>query len=180
MIQLKTKHFLKLGLLSVALLTVMSCEGPEGPPGIPGNDGLDGQVILGDVFEVEADFNAQGNFGVFGEFGFTLGDAEKVLVYHLDGVDNNRDIWRLLPRTFFHANGIFNYAFDFSSVDYSIFLEGNFDLTTLEPAFLENQVFRVLILPAQFIDGRIDVSDHEGMLKMMGVDSSDIPRISLQ
>jgi hypothetical protein len=166
-------------MFSIVLLTVMSCEGPVGPPGPPGSDGLDGIVILGEVFELEANFNAQGNFGVIGEYGFTIEASDKVLVYHLAEVDNNRDIWRLLPRTVFHPNGIFNYAYDFSQTDFSIFLEGNFDLTTLEPVFLQDQIFRVLIIPADFIDGRIDVSDHEGMLRMMDVDPADIPKISL-
>lgn len=179
MINFKKMGIINLGVLSLALLTVMSCEGPVGPPGIPGNDGLDGIVILGEVFELEANFNAQGNFGVLGQYGFEIEDSDKVLIYHLDGVLDNRDIWRLLPRTVFHPNGIFNYAYDFSKVDFSIFLEGNFDLTTLEPAFVQEQFFRLLIIPANFIDGRIDVSDHAGMLRMMDVDPADIPRISL-
>lgn len=173
------KGIYKLGVLSFTLLTVMSCEGPVGPPGLPGSDGLDGIVILGEVFELEANFNAQGNFGVLGQYGFEIEESDKVLIYHLDGVEDNRDIWRLLPRTVFHPNGIFNYAYDFSTVDFSIFLEGNFDLTTLEPAFLQEQFFRVLIIPADFIGGRIDVSDHAAMLRMLNVDPADIPRISL-
>ena|GEM_PF-564469 len=180
MTNFKIMRVYKWSVLSIALLTAMSCEGPVGPPGLPGNDGLDGIVILGEVFELEADFNAQGNFGVFGDFGFTIEESDKVLIYHLEGLDNERDIWRLLPRMVFHPNGIFNYAYDFSVVDYSIFLEGNFNLTTLEARFVENQVFRVLIIPANFIDARIDVSDHEGMLRMMDVDPADIPRISLK
>lgn len=179
MINFRKLDVLKWSMFSVVLLTVMSCEGPVGPAGPPGSDGLDGLVILGEVFEIEATFNAQGNFGVFAEYGFTIEESDKVLVYHLDGVDNNRDIWRILPRTFFHPNGIFNYAYDFSRVDYYIFLEGNFDLTTLEPAFVQNQFFRVLIVPADFIDSRIDVSDHDAMLRMMDVNPADIPRISL-
>jgi hypothetical protein len=168
------------GALSFALLAVMSCEGPVGPPGPPGSDGLDGIVILGEVFELEANFNAQGNFGVLGQYGFEIEESDKVLIYHLDGVEDNRDIWRLLPRTVFHPNGIFNYAYDFSTVDFSIFLEGNFDLRTLEAVFVQEQFFRVLIIPADFINGRIDVSDHAGMLRMMDVDPADIPRISLK
>lgn len=180
MIKFKTMGLIKWSLLPIALLTVISCEGPIGPPGLPGNDGLDGIVILGEVFELEANFNTEGNFGILGEYGFTIEESDKVLVYHLDGVDNGRDIWRSLPRTIFHPNGIFNYAYDFSRTDFSIFLEGNFDLTTLDPGYVEEQVFRVLIIPADFIDGRIDVSDHESMLKMMDVNPADIPRISLK
>lgn len=180
MINLKKIGAYKWVAFSFALLTVISCEGPVGPPGPPGSDGLDGLVILGEVFELEANFTAQGNFGVLGEYGFELEESDKVLIYHLDGVDNDRDIWRLLPRMVFHPNGIFNYAYDFSSVDFSIFLEGNFDLTTLEPVFVQEQFFRVLIIPADFINGRIDVSDHVGMLKMMDVDPADIPRILLK
>lgn len=117
---------------------------------------------------------------MLGQYGFEIEPSDKVLIYHLDGVEDNRDIWRLLPRTVFHPNGIFNYAYDFSTVDFSIFLEGNFDLRTLEPVFVQDQFFRVLIIPADFINVRIDVSDHFGMLRMMDADPTDIPRISLK
>ncbi|WP_234364220.1 hypothetical protein [Lunatibacter salilacus] len=181
MINFKKMGVYRLGVFSVALLTVMSCEGPVGPPGPPGSDGLDGIVLLGEVFELEANFNAQGSFGVLGEYGFEIEESDKVLIYHLDGVEDNRDIWRLLPRVVFHPNGIFNYSFDFTRINFSIFLEGDFDLNTLEPGYLQGQIFRVLIIPADFLpDGRVDLSDHEGMLRMMDVNPADIPRITLK
>ncbi|WP_155907600.1 hypothetical protein [Lunatimonas lonarensis] len=174
----KCKRLVNWPVLALATVFLFSCEGPMGPPGLDGLDGQDGGTILGEVFEVDATFTAQGEYSVFGEFGFEIFESDKVLVFRLEGVANQRDIWRPLPRTVYHTNGIFSYSYDFSSIDFSIYLEGNFDLAGLEPSFLQNQVFRVLILPADFINARMDFNDMEGLLKMMGVEEADIPRIT--
>jgi hypothetical protein len=144
-------------LLGIGLIFLMSCEGPMGPPGLDGIDGQDGQdgiYIVGEVFEVQVNFNAQNNFSIFDEYGFDILPSDKILMYRLDGVDDVRDIWRILPQMVFHPNGIFNYTFDFTLRDYSVFLEGNFDLNILGPEWTNDQVFRVLIVPADFINAR--------------------------
>lgn len=180
MIVKKKTGFLKLAQLVVGLFLILSCEGPVGPPGPPGADGLDAEYIVGEVFEITGTFNAQGNFGIFDEFGFEILESDKVLVYRLDGVDGDLDIWRLLPQIVFVRDvGIFTYSFDFTQIDYSVFMEGDFDLTTLGPEWTNDQIFRVLIIPADFINARMDFSDHDAMIRMMGIDTDDIPRIKL-
>jgi hypothetical protein len=163
-------------LLGIGLISILSCEGPMGPPGLDGIDGQDGVYIVGEVFEVQVNFNAQNNFRIFDEYGFDILPSDKILMYRLDGVDDVRDIWRILPQMVIHPNGIFNYTFDFTLRDYSVFLEGNFDLNILGQEWTRDQVFRVLIVPADFINARMDFSDHEGMLKWMGIDPSKIKR----
>jgi len=154
-----------------------SCEGPVGPQGPPGQDGLDGVTIVGEVFEIIGDFTQAGNFGIRGEYGFELVESDKVLIYRLGGVDQEgNDIWRLIPQVVFHQNGIFTYDYDFTFYDYSIFLTGDFDLNTLEPGFRNEQVFRVLIVPADRIDLRMDFSNHRAVLNVLGVDEEDIRR----
>lgn len=169
----------RLFLLTTAWV-LWSCEGPIGPEGPPGQDGLDGVNIVGEVFEIVGDFTQSGNFGLRGEYGFDILESDKVLIYRLGGVDQEgNDIWRLIPQIVFHENGIFTYDYDFTFYDYSIFLTGDFDLNTLEPAFRNEQIFRVLIVPADRIDLRLDFSDHQAVLKLLGIAEEDITRFRL-
>ncbi len=169
------------GFLIFPIILMSSCEGPVGPPGPPGPDGLDGEVILGEVFEVVGTFSADTEFGIAGEYGFEIFESDMVLIYHLDAVfDGDIDLWRPLPRTeFVDEVGIFNYSFDFTFFEYSIFMRGNFDLRQLGPEWTDDQVFRVFILPGEFIDSRMDLSDQAAILEMMDMDEQEIKRIQL-
>ncbi len=169
----------KLLLITTAAL-LWSCEGPIGPEGPPGQDGLDGVTIVGEVFEIGGSFTQDGNFGLRGEYGFDILESDKVLIYRLADLDQDgNDIWKLIPQVVFHENGIFTYDYDFTFYDYSIYMSGDFDLNSLEAAFTDDQVFRVLIVPADRIDLRLDFSDHYGVLDMLKVDEEAIPRIDL-
>ncbi|MFP2996694.1 collagen-like protein [Spongiivirga sp. MCCC 1A20706] len=153
--------------LSVILFT--SCEGPEGPPGFDGRDGLDGLDgldgvnIQGKIVDIEGDFNAANEFRFRFEFGdLDVGEDDVVLAYILwDEVDLNdgstADLWRPLPQTRLVDQGIFQYNFEHTFFDIDLFLEGDFDLSTLAPADLEDQVFRIAIVPANLVSsGKID------------------------
>src|SRR5690554_6422795 len=177
----KDKHMKKIlaGLLVIAAVAIQSCEGPMGAPGLDGRDGQDGHNFLGEVFEVEADFTSSGNFGFLDPFGFEIEESDKVLIYILSGSHQDKDLWRLLPQTVYLPQGIFSYNYDFTNVNYSVFLEGNFDLNTLEPIWTDNQIFRVLIVPADRIDTRMDYSDHDAMLKFLDIDERSIVRKTL-
>jgi len=165
---------MKIVLVFVAALVMWSCEGPAGSEGPSGADGIN---IVGEVFEVEGDFTQAGNFGIRGEYGFDILESDKVLIYRLGGLDEDgNDIWRLMPQVVFHDNGIFTYDFDFTLYDYSIFMNGDFNLNSLEADYTDSQVFRVLILPADRIDLRMDYSNHNAVLELMGVNETDIQR----
>ncbi|MBD3630233.1 hypothetical protein [Cyclobacterium sp.] len=171
----------RITLLFISALLFWRCEGPIGPEGPPGADGLDGVNIVGEVFEIVGDFIPGSDFRLRGEYGFDLLESDKVLIYRLDGTDQEgTDIWRLVPQVVFHEEGIFTYDYDFTYFDYTIFLNGDFDLNNLEPALTDDQIFRVLIIPADRIDLRMDFSDHQGVLEMLEIDEEDIKRISLK
>jgi hypothetical protein len=161
-------------LLSViGIITLQACEGPMGPPGLDGEDGVN---IVAEVFEVEASFSSDGNFGFLDPYGFDILESDKVLVYKLSGVEEERDVWRLLPQTIYLPQGIFSYNYDFTTTNYSVFLEGNFDLNDLASEWTDNQIFRVLIVPADFVESRVNFTDHEAMLKLLGIDEESIQR----
>lgn len=141
-------------LLLTTLFIVSSCEGPMGPPGIPGEDG---DSILGSVFEIEGDFKAANDYQLYFDFpnNFKVYDSDVVLVYILWEVVNvngkNTDVWRLLPQTRFIDNGYIQYNFDYTVNDVRVFLETSFDYADLLPAETQDQVFRIAVLPADFV-----------------------------
>jgi hypothetical protein len=133
---------------------ILSCEGPMGPPGMPGEDGTS---LLGTVFELEGDFQPSNNYELFFDFpnNFEIYDTDVVLVYILWDVVNvngkNTDVWRLLPQTIVLDEGVIQYNFDYTVNDVRIFLEATIPFSELLPAETQDQVFRIAVLPADFV-----------------------------
>ncbi|MCT8340148.1 hypothetical protein MG296_08780 [Flavobacteriaceae bacterium TK19130] len=129
-----------------------SCEGDPGPPGPPGAD------FLGQVIEVTVDFNQANNYSQFinfNDFGVEVFESDVVLVYLLEGVDGDVDIWSQLPQTFFLEQGTLLYTFDHTFFDTRIFLDANFPLNTLGSTFTNDQTFRIAVVPAEFADANL-------------------------
>ncbi len=174
----------------ILALLVISCEGPQGPPGFDGRDGIDGQDgvnILGKVLEIEGTFSADNDYSILYEFPQTVEvfDSDVVLVYLLfdqteDSNGDPVDIWRLLPQTRILDQGLLQYNYDFTFLDVSIFLEADFDLTTLLPGDTDNQVFRIAVVPAEFAsDPSLDLSNIEAVMGRMEISPNEIPQIAL-
>jgi len=180
-------------ILGMALsLLIIACEGPAGPPGFDGldgrdgRDGLDGVNILGTVIDIEGDFVAD-DYSILYEFPQTVEvfESDVVLVYILWGqdVDGNGDpldIWRLLPQTLILPQGLLQYNYDYTFFDVKIFLDADFERSTLLPADTDNQVFRIAILPAEFAAGsKLDKSNIEAVMKTLGVEEKDVQKVKL-
>ena len=147
---LTKKHLMKLFLtLIFSLLVLTSCEGPEGPKGLPGIN------ILGQVFEVNIDLNATNNFEqvVTIPLSIEVFESDAILAYRYEGSFNGADIWTPLPSTYFdNFGGTFLYTFNHTYFDLKFFLDGNFNLGVLAPSWTDNQIFRVVVVPAEFAD----------------------------
>ncbi len=185
----------RIGLIfsTIAIALVTACEGPAGPPGPPGFDGrdgldgLDGVNILGTVLEIEGTFSAANDYTLFYEFPNTVEvfESDLVLVYILwdqtdDGNGQPVDIWRLLPQTRILTQGLLQYNYDHTFFDVSVFLESDFDLSTLQPGDTDNQVFRIAIVPAEYGQtSRMDVSNIESVMSALKVEEKNIHRITL-
>ena len=175
-------------------LIFVSCEGPAGPPGFDGLDGrdgldgLDGINILGQVLEIEGDFNAGNDYTLFYEFPQTVEvfESDVVLVYILwdqteDGNGEAVDIWRLLPQTRILDEGLLLYNFDHTFLDVSVFLESDFDLGLLQAGDTDNQVFRIAIMPADFnSSAKLNTSNIDAVMSTLNVKEEDIKRITLK
>ena len=165
----------KLSLMLVLMLTLAACEGDIGPPGPQGPPGLDGDLIIGNILEIEVDFTAQNGYSVVYEFPtdqVEVFESDVVQVYLLEEIIDDDsgpvDVWTPLPNSFFFNDGnqvVYNYNHTF--FDVNLFLDGNVDLNTLTNDFLLNQVFRIAIIPADFAENNPDLNSMEAIMKAM-------------
>ena len=171
------------------LMAFMACEGPEGPQGLQGPQGPQGLQgvpgapgvnIVGITYEAEVDFSAEEDWGVVLEFPEELVESDVVLTYILWDVVEERPIWRALPQTIFFPEGPLVYNFDFSTVDIRLFLEGTVDPATLEEVWTQGQIFRVVVVPSDFPDSRIDWTNYEAVTKMLGIKESDFQKLEVK
>ena len=167
-------------LLALGLaLFFQACEGPMGLPGPQGPQGPQGQAginILGEVIEIEnVNFTAGNGYREIFEFlNDPIEESDKIMAFLLWDIDNGTDIWRPLPQTVFLPSGTLIYNFDFSRFDFSFFLDANFPLSEVPNEFSRNQIFRILILPADFSNARLDYSNYEELMKYLGKEEKDV------
>jgi hypothetical protein len=153
----------------VVLAIGVACEGPMGPEGLPGEDG---SIIASQAFEIEVDFTEANNYAHLEEYGFSVLSSDVTLVYVLWDVENGRDIWRMLPQQVFFQEGLMQYNFDFTDVDVNIFLDATFDLAALGSQWTTDQVFRVVVVPADDI-GRVNYSDYNATMQSLKLTDKD-------
>ncbi len=163
-------------------MCITSCEGPVGPPG---EDGLDGDSFVGVTFEFTGSFTASNNYELvfnFSENGYLPYESDVILVYLLWTTEDGYDYWRQLPQTVYFSSGaILNYNYDFTGditndalQDMAVFLEGDIDLSTLGSAYTLNQIFRVVVVPSDFLSADIEVSNIDNVLNAQNIEMQDL------
>ena len=160
-------------LAVVAMTALQSCEGDQGPPGPTG------VTVESEVFEISANFqlNQNNEYTIFRELNPIILDSDNILIYRLAGTINPQTpIWQLIPRTLFLDEGELDYDFDFSRVDFTIYAGGTYNLATT-PQFINNQTFRIVILPGYFSNRpatAIDFEDYNAVIKAFGIDDTNV------
>lgn len=165
------------------LVVFQACEGPLGPEGPQGPQGENGITVVSEVFEVEVDFNAANNYSEVFTFDPVIVESDVVLSFVLWEVDGETPIWRAMPQTaYFEQGGVLVYNYDFTRSDFSLFLDGNLDLSTLSADWTDNQLFRVVVLPGDFAsaNARIDLTDYAAVTQLLGLTDEDFKRIELK
>lgn len=161
-------------LVLIGMITLQSCEGPQGPPG------RDGVTVEAEVFELR-----NVNFGFSNQFGYSIYrelippilNSDVMLIYRMDGtINSSTPIWQQIPRTLYLSQGELDYDFDFSRVDFTIYADGTYNLETT-PQFLDNQTFRIVIIPGYF-SGRMDYSNYEQVMAMYGLTEADVKQMN--
>jgi len=77
-----------------------------------------------------------------------------------------------MPQTVTFDDGSLVYNFDFTQEDVRLFLDGTTDFNILDNVWTQGQVFRVVVIPADNIDG-IDVSNINAVLNANNIQSID-------
>lgn len=160
-------------------LFIISCRGKDGV------DGADGLNFEAAAFEVEinmvlnTDLNRYEFVGESYPSDITLLADDVVLMYRLEELNNTIDVWRQLPQPLFSDEGLLYYNFDFTLNDYGIFVEPEFDVASIDANLVLNQVFRIVIIPANLGTAKVDKSNLSAVLSSLDIEEKNIARIQL-
>lgn len=163
-----------LGLL--AFIVFQSCEGPMGPIGPVGPEGPQGKPgvnVVSEVFQVTADFTLANNFEQVFDFKPNILDSDVVLSFIQWEISGQNPVWRALPQTIFFEEGVLVYNYDFTKVDFRLFLDGPIDYKTLSPDWTRGQKFRIVVVPGDFAGARIDWTDYNAVVNLLGIEEKD-------
>ena len=160
-------------VLAVVLTGCTGDQGPMGPPGFDGTNGNNGSTTVSTAFEKTVNFNAANNFAFTQKYGFEVLKSDVTLVYILWEIEDGKDVWRMLPQTVNLDQGVLFYNFDFTQTDVRFFLDATFDLNLLSSGDTQDQVFRVVVVPADAING-IDVSNLKDVMQINDIQSFEI------
>ncbi|QCK15852.1 collagen-like protein [Mangrovivirga cuniculi] len=171
--------------IPVLFLIISACEGPRGPVGPPGPQGpagQDGSGTLAQVFETQpADFIESEQWAIFFDIpeDFEIFESDIIAAYILWETDNGLDIWRPLPQYVFETQPSFAYNFDYTLADVRFFLDAEnlSNLNNLPPGYLNGQIFRFVVIPAEFASARMDLTNYEEVTKMLNLDEDDVIKI---
>lgn len=176
-----------LTIAAVFALILTACSSSDGRDGIDGIDGVDGVNTTGNVYQVAGDFTPANDYNLTFEFPTTVEvfESDVVLVYILweqvDGTDGQPiNVWRLMPQTRLLDQGTLIYNYDHTFVDARFFLESDFDLGTLSTGDTANQTFRVAILPAEAVNGKLDTSNINDVMGILDTKEEDVIQVSLK
>jgi len=171
-------------LAVIGMFGFQGCTGPEGMPGPEGPPGQDG--LIAEVFELQnvnfyndpVDSPDLGYF-IYQKLVPQILDSDQILIYRLAGtIDSSTPIWQSIPRTLFLTQGELDYDFDFSKEDFTIYAGGTYNLA-LTPQYLNNQTFRIVIIPGYF-STTIDKNDYNAVMNALNIDENQVQKIDLQ
>ncbi|WP_432671294.1 hypothetical protein [Flavobacterium sp. SM2513] len=162
----------------IGLTTLSSCDGDTGPRGPQGLPGVGDGDTISEVFElqnVNFQLNQNNEYTIFQELNPVIFDSDVILIYRMSGTINAQTpIWQLIPRTLFLNEGELDYDFDFSAVDFTIYAGGTYNLAST-PQFIQNQTFRIVIVPGYFSKGNnLDFNDYSAVVKAFNIDETNI------
>ncbi len=149
------------------------------------NNDVNNQVITSDndTYPVVLDI-ANVNFTNSPQFGYNISrsftkplfNEDVVLIYRKAGSDNGATVWQSIPRSIYiDATKRFDYDFDFSKNDIKIYAAGNYDISA-NPEFLNNQTFRVVLVPATpgGKNANVDYSNYNNVIKYFKIDDTKV------
>ncbi|MBE7640191.1 collagen-like protein [Salegentibacter sp. BLCTC] len=173
--------------MTTFLFAACSSDGERGPQGPEGPQGPPGEALIGTTIEYEGiDFTEENDYSALIEFDdIEVFESDAVLVYLKDGEDGTSDgapveVFRQLPQTYYVEDGEVQYNFDFTFFDVRIFMEGTANFSNLDPAYTQDQVIRIVIVPANFAETTgVDVANYKAVMNALDLKESDVKKVSM-
>jgi len=166
----------------VGMTLTQSCEGDAGPQGPQGEPGVSDGNTIGETFElknVNFTLNSDNEYTIYRVLDPVIYDSDVILIYRLSGLINSTTpIWQLIPRTLYVPEGELDYDYDFSKQDFTIYAGGTFNLTTT-PAYINNQTFRIVIVPSDF-SKTVDTKNFNAVKSALKLTDADFKQIDLK
>ncbi|CAM3866676.1 hypothetical protein FLBR109950_05680 [Flavobacterium branchiophilum] len=137
---------------------------------------------ISEVFElknVNFAYNNVDGYNIYRTLNPNIYASDVVLIYRLSGtINSNTPIWQLIPRTLYLTQGELDYDFDFSKQDFTIYAGGNYNLA-LTPSYLNNQTFRIVIVPGYFSNKvAVDYSDYHAVIKAFKINDTNVKSLN--
>ena len=163
----------------LAVIGMFSIQGCTTTDNTPDND------TISEVFELknfnfynDPNDNPDEGYTIYQKLTPKIYSSDVVLIYRLSGtIDSNTPVWQLIPRTIYLANGReLDYDFDFSQEDFTIFARGNYDLS-LTPQYLNNQTFRIVIVPGSFSKS-INKNNYLEVISALNIKENQVQKIN--
>ena len=160
----------------IAVLVVMiSLQGCTTDNGLVVNNNTISEVF--EIKNVNFGYDPIDGYAIYQKFTPAIYPSDVVLIYRLSGtIDSSTPIWQLIPRTLFVVQGELDYDYDFSKEDFTIYAGGNYDLA-LTPSYLNNQTFRIVIVPGAF-SANLKTSNYEDVMARLNINESQIQKIN--
>ncbi len=166
------KKFLPILMIAFVGLFVMSCGNRDEVINNPDSDTYSVVIdIKNQNFELK-----NNQYVISKKFLNTLYDSDVVLIYRQAGTDAGAPVWQLIPRTLYLTQGELDYDFDFTKYDVKIYANGTYNLATT-PQYINNQTFRVVIVPASFKNANINYEDYDSVIKHFNIDDSKVTNL---
>ena len=162
--------------VGIAALSFNSCIGPEGEQG---PTGYSAEAEVFELKNIDFGYNATDGYTIYQTLNPRILSSDTVLIYRMSGLINSTTpIWQLIPRTLYLPQGELDYDYDFSKEDFTIYAGGTYDLG-FTPSYVENQTFRIVIVPGYFSKGsQQDYSDYNNVIKNYHIDESKIKQLN--
>ncbi len=160
------------------IITLLAVVGMFSLQGCTVEDNAVDNDTISTVFEIEnVSFLPANNFIIKFNFPTPIFNSDMVLVYRLGGTVNGRDLWEFLPETYYFDNGTrdFSYNFNFTNTFVDIYLNGN-DLISVPSGNRLNQVFRIVVVPANLINA-VDKNNFQAVMATLKANESQIKTI---
>ncbi len=140
---------------------------------------------ISEVFEYSnVDLTAGNGYSALLDYPHTIYSSDMVLVYRLVGYGSAGDVWKLLPETYYFSDGTLDFGYDsnFTQYDAQVNLFG-YDLPGLSDANKLNQVFRVVVIPANFgnrtVEGNLDFKNYTAVKEYYNLDKAKVTKIRM-